>query len=139
VKFTFLKDCLFLLKVFQFATMYESKNLDHLGLVSGMCDELGLVELMDRLVPSWSDERKISTSLCVKVLIMNGLDFVCRRLYLVSNFFSDKPTEHLLGSGITADMLNDDRLGRCLDDLYAFGLMGLFSAISSQAYTVLGL
>ena len=119
--------------------MYESKNLDHLGLVAGMCDELGLVSLIDSLVPSDSNERKISTGVCVKALILNGLGFVGRRLYLVSDFFSDKPVEHLLGEGITSDLLNDDRLGRCLDDLYHFGLSELFSLIAAQAYRRLGL
>lgn len=119
--------------------MYESKNLDHLGLVSGMCDELSLVSEIDRLLPSSSDERKISTGLCVKSLIMNGLGFIGRRLYLVSDFFSDKPVSHLLGEGITAEMLNDDRLGRCLDDLYSFGLSELYSHLAAKSYEILGL
>jgi hypothetical protein len=67
------------------------------------------------------------------------LGFAGRRLYLVSDFFSDKPVEHLLGAGITADQLNDDRLGRCLDDLYAFGLTELFSLVAAQTYPKLGL
>ena len=33
------------------------KNLDHLGLTTGFIDELGLVEEIDRLIPS---ERKVS-------------------------------------------------------------------------------
>jgi transposase len=119
--------------------MYESKNLDHLGLVAGMCDELGLVSLIDNLLPSDSTERKVSTGVCVKALILNGLGFVGRRLYLVSDFFSDKPVEHLLGAGITSDLLNDDRLGRCLDDLYSFGLTEIFSIIAANAYIHLGL
>ncbi len=40
--------------------MHESKNLDHLGLVSGMCDDLGLVSLIDTLLPSDNPERKAS-------------------------------------------------------------------------------
>ena len=30
---------------------YNSKNLDHLGLVAGMCDELKIVETIDKLIP----------------------------------------------------------------------------------------
>ena len=114
--------------------MYKSKDLSHLGLVAGMCDELDIVSLINNLIPSESIDRKISTGDCVKALILNGLGFSERRLYLVSNFFSDKPIEHLLGKNIEADMLNDDRLGRCLDDLYAFGVSELFSVIAASTY-----
>ena len=67
--------------------MYESKELSHLGLVAGMCDELDIVSLINKLIPSESEERKISTGDCVKALILNGLGFSERRLYLVSHFF----------------------------------------------------
>jgi hypothetical protein len=30
---------------------YSSKQLDHLGLVAGRCDELGMVELIAPLIP----------------------------------------------------------------------------------------
>ena len=36
---------------------YSSKQLDHLGLVAGMCDELGIVALIDRVIPQ--DEEKL--------------------------------------------------------------------------------
>ncbi len=29
-----------------------TKNLDHLGLVSGVCEEIGLVDLIDKLTDS---------------------------------------------------------------------------------------
>lgn len=119
--------------------MYESKDLSHLGLVAGMCDELDIVSLINNLIPSESVDRKISTGDCIKALILNGLGFSERRLYLVSNFFSDKPIEHLLGKNIDADMLNDDRLGRCLDDLYDFGVSELFSVIAASTYQKLNL
>ena len=30
---------------------YSTRRLDHLGLVAGMCDHLGLVDEIDRLLP----------------------------------------------------------------------------------------
>jgi transposase len=119
--------------------MYSSKDLSHLGLVAGMCDQLGIVDVIDQFIPSPSDQQKVSTGLCVKALILNGLGFVERRLYLTSQFFEDKPIAHLLGEGIDSSMLNDDRLGRCLDALYNFGTSALFSLISSKACQVLGI
>ena len=37
-------------------------------------------------------------------MILNGLGFSNRQLYLVPQYFENKPVEHLLGEGITADM-----------------------------------
>ena len=50
-------------------------------------------------------------------MIINGLGLVSAPLYLFSKFFEWKAIEHLLGSGIQASHLNDDRLGRVLDKL----------------------
>ncbi|WP_417617283.1 DUF4277 domain-containing protein, partial [Oceanisphaera sp.] len=34
---------------------YRIKNLDHLGLVAGMCRELGLAQMVDAIVPKQGD------------------------------------------------------------------------------------
>ncbi len=30
---------------------YRSKNLDHLGIVSQICDNIGIVEAIDKMIP----------------------------------------------------------------------------------------
>jgi len=60
----------------------------------------------------------VSVGTATVAMILNGLGFSNRRLYLVSQFFATKPVEHLLGPGITAEMLHDDCLGWTLDWLY---------------------
>jgi transposase len=60
-------------------------------------------------------------------------------LYLVPQSFATKPVEHLLGPGITAEMLNDDCLGRTLDWLYAHDLTKLFAGIASRARKIFGI
>lgn len=104
-----------------------------------MFDHLELGQQIDKYLPSMSEQQLLSNGQCVKALIMNGLGFVERRLYLTSDFFKDKPIEHLLGAGVTLEMLNDDRLGRCLDALYAFGVSELFSLLSAHACQRLGI
>ena len=52
---------------------------------------------------------------------------------VMRTIFANKPVEHLLGAGITAQMLNDDCLGRTLDWLYAHDLTKLFAGIASRA------
>jgi hypothetical protein len=66
-------------------------------------------------------------------MILNGLGFSKRRLYLVSQFFATKPVEHLLSPGVSADLLHDDRLERTLDWLYAHDPTMLFAGIARQA------
>jgi transposase len=66
-------------------------------------------------------------------MILNGLGFSNRQMYLVPQYFANKPVQHLLGAGIKAEMLNDDCLGRTLDWLYAHDPTKLFAGITNQA------
>lgn len=118
---------------------YTSKNINHLGLVAGMCDELGIVETIDRLIPQDQEQRKVSIGQAVKAMILNGLGFTNRALYLTPHFFQDKPVDRLLGSDITAEQLNDDTLGRALDKIYDYGPSKLFSHCAVQSVNRLGL
>lgn len=104
-------------------------NLDHLGIVAGLIDEIGLVENINEILGVHPCE-KISAGQVVKGMILNGLGLVSAPLYLFSRFFEGKATEHLLGEGIVAENLNDDRLGRVLDQLYQVGLSQVFLKIT---------
>jgi transposase len=86
-----------------------------LGLIAGMVDELGLPELIDTVIKQDHEQRQVSVGLCVKAMILNGLAFVNRALYLMPHFFKDKPVELLLGEGVAAEHLNGDALGRALE------------------------
>ena len=107
-------------------------NLDHLGLVAGMIDEIGIVAHINDLVGCQAGE-KVSPGHAVKAMIINGLGLVSSPLYLFSKFFEGKATEHLIGEGIKPEHLNDDRLGRVLDKLYGVGLSQIFAAIALAA------
>jgi transposase len=119
--------------------MYSSKQIDHLGLVSGMIDELQLVELINLQLNQDGKERSVSLGILVKSLILNGLGFTERTLYMVSSFFNDKPIELLLGEGITASQLNDTSLGRCLDTIQAYGTTELYANLVPKICKTLGL
>ncbi|NNJ83353.1 MAG: IS1634 family transposase, partial [Gammaproteobacteria bacterium] len=112
---------------------YRSLVINHLGLVAGMYDELGIGELIDRLISQDSRKRTVSIGQAIKAMILNGLGFAHRALYLSPLFFSDKPVERLIGRGIEAEHLNDDVLGRALDDVYDYGPDILYSQISALA------
>jgi transposase len=119
--------------------MYSSKQLDHLGLVSGMIDELGLVSQIDSLMSVQNKERDVSIGTICKALIINGLGFVQRTLYMVPSFFADKPIELLLGAGIKADQLNDTTVGRALEDIHNYGCTELYAGLVPQICEKLGL
>lgn len=112
--------------------MVRIENIDHLGLVAGIVDELGLVEAIDQMIEPHPLEH-ISAGQVVKAMILNALGFVSAPLYLFSEFFESKAVEHLLGEGIEAAHLNDDRLGRVLDKLYKLGTTEVFLAVALLA------
>lgn len=116
-------------------TKYETKVLDHLGLISGMCKELRIANIIDENLPNNSVDKILSTGNAVVGMILNGLGFVNKRLYLVSHFFKNKPVSKLLGvSYLDASHFNDDALGRALDAVYDYGAEKLYSLISQ--YTI---
>ena len=111
----------------------QVKNLDHLGIVAGIVDQIGLVEEIDRQIGQ-HPQQIISTGQVVKAMILNGLGFVSAPLYLFGEFFIGKATEHLLGEAIKPEHLNDDRIGRALDSLSNQGLTPLFTNIAMLAH-----
>jgi len=108
------------------------QDIDHLGIVAGIVDEMGLVEEINQLLGTHPQEI-ISAGQVVKAMIINGLGFVSAPLYLFHKFFEGIATEHLLGEGIQPEHLNDDRLGRVLDKLYDAGLTELFIRVALSA------
>jgi transposase len=66
-------------------------------------------------------------------MIINALGVASAPLYLFYKFFEGKAVEHLLGTGIQASHLNDDRLGRVLDKLYLVGITEIFTTIALWA------
>ncbi len=116
----------------------QVESLDHLGLVAGVIDELGLVELTDALLPGHA-QNCISCGQVVKALLLNCFGFLSAPLYLFSEFFESKPVAHLLGAGIEARHLNDDRIGRVLDALYKSGSTMFFLQVAIQAVQRFGI
>src|SRR5438067_12790408 len=111
--------------------IYVNERLDHLGIVAGVCQEIGLAAWLDAQDPG--NRQQVSVGTATVAMILNGLGFANRQLYLVPQFFANKPLEQLLGEGITADMLNDDSLGRALDWLYEHDVTTLFAGLALQA------
>ena len=112
--------------------MISTYTLNHLGLVAGTCKELQIAELIDKLIEP-DPQQKITTGQAVVAMIINGLGFSNRPLYLFPQFFEKKPVDILVGKEITPESMNDDAMGRALDRAYSFGCTELFSYIASAA------
>jgi transposase len=117
---------------------YSSKTLDHLGLIAGLMKEIGVSEVIDSCYGEQSPDQIVSNGKALEAMILNGLGFVNKRLYLIPKFFEDKPISRLLGDGFEAGHFNDDRLGRALDAFYASGVTALFAKLSRRTFEVLG-
>ena len=110
----------------------EIQNIDHLGIVAGIIDSIGIVEIINELIGVEKGE-KVSAGQVVKAMIINGLGFVSKPLYMFPEYFETIACEHLIGTGVKPEYLNDDKLGRVMDKLFIKGLDTIFFIIAVKA------
>ncbi|GHO71286.1 hypothetical protein KSC_101780 [Ktedonobacter sp. SOSP1-52] len=61
----------------QRAEDYQNERLDHLGIVAGVCQELGLAQWLDALEPN--QQRVVSYGTSTVAMLLNGLGFANRQ------------------------------------------------------------
>jgi Domain of unknown function (DUF4277) len=61
--------------------------VDHLDLVAGMFEELGIAEVIDHATQQDPAMRIVTAGHAVKAMVLNGLGFLNQQLYLVPHFF----------------------------------------------------
>ena len=66
------------------------RNLDHLGLVAALCQELGIARMIDALLPK-TPPFKVSHGEALVAMIVNGLGFHSSTLHMFPQFFANKP------------------------------------------------
>jgi transposase len=106
--------------------------MDHHGLIAGVCKDIGLSEKIDKRINKPDPRRIVSTGTATIAMILNGLGFTNRRLYLTPQFFESKPVERLLGENISWHHLDDNALGKALDEIYEYGASKLFGEIAFE-------
>lgn len=114
---------------------YETKRLDHLGIVAGICKQLDLINMIDGLLPTPS-ERKVSCGQATQAMVLNALGLTGRALYLMPEYMKNKPIDLLIGEGLKAEDFNDDTLGRALDELFQAGITEMFARIAGKAVVI---
>jgi len=103
--------------------------LDHHGLIAAVCNDLRIAERIDAEM-AVHEKRVVSPGQAAVALILNGLGFTNRRLYLTPQFFESKAVERLLDAPLQAQDLNDATLGHALDEFSKFGVSQLFAKVA---------
>lgn len=110
----------------------KTATLDHIGLVAAMCSDLDIANKIDARMGEPDPRRVVRTGTAVVAMILNGLGFTNRRLYLTHQFFHDKPIERLLGLPLTPEDITDNTLGKALDEIAEYGATKLFGEIAYE-------
>jgi transposase len=105
------------------------ERMDHLGIVAGVIQDLGIIDMIDSRIPPDGRE-DITTGEAIAGMIINGLGFSDRPISLTPQFFQGKALDILIREGITPDMLNRFKLGRSLDKVFSYGCDLLFSEMA---------
>ena len=118
-------------------SILETQRIDHLGIVAGVCDEVGLISAIDEVVGL--TKRKVSCGMAVQAMVLNALGFSGRALYLMPQYLHNKPVDLLIAPGLKAEDFNDDSLGRCLDQLFETGVTKVFAHVVRKALETYGI
>lgn len=116
---------------------FETKRIDHLGIVAGICHEIGLMAAIDQA--AGSSERKVSGGAAVQAMVFNGLGFTSRALYLMLQDLDNKPVDLLSAPSLVAEDCNDDTLGRSLDQLFGAGVTEVCAQVAQRARETSGI
>jgi hypothetical protein len=117
----------------------RSQVLDHLGLVAGMFDELGIGEILDQAPHHNPELRALPVGEAVNAMVRNGLGWSTQARSLVPRCFDHTPTDQLVSPRVTSRPLNDAALGRAVETLEAHGVTARDSLLAATAAERLGL
>jgi transposase len=106
----------------------------HLPLVLGVLRRLEVATVIDHLIPP-HPAHGLSCGRGVEAMVLAILDGH-HALYKVGKRLEERGMVALLQPGLTRVALNDDRLGRILDALFASNLHRVFSAVALRALEV---
>ncbi len=108
---------------------------DHLLIVAAFCRKIGLVETVNRVVPS---NMEVAIGTIVQAMVLDTLSGRSP-LYRLEDFFKHQDTELLLGRELTGTALNDTAVGRAMDMIFDAGAQKLFSEVAFQAASLIPL
>jgi len=109
--------------------------VNHLPIVKAYADKIGLVEIVNQLVPS---EMEVEPGIIFLGMVLDTLSGRSP-LYRLENFFENQDTELLLGKLVDSKSFNDTTVGRLVDKLYEAGTIRIFTELARRSVLVFGL
>ncbi len=120
------------------AGQYTNERLDHLGIVAGLCQEIGLAAWLDAQDPG--NRQQVSVGTATVAMILNGLGESLRQLDLVPPYFAGHPGRAPAGSWDECSNARAfDCLGRTWDWWDAHDPTKLFAGMASRARQIFGI
>jgi transposase len=104
-------------------------RVDHLPIVAAFCRRAGLMEIINRIVPTKMD---VDVGTIVQAMVLDTLSGRSP-LYRLADFFKHQDTELLLGRHLDSSVFNDTSVGRAMDAIFEVGAEKLFSEVAFQA------
>jgi hypothetical protein len=104
-------------------------QVNHLPIVADFARRLGLVEIVNRLVPV---DMAVEPGVIVLGMVLDTLSGRSP-LYHLESAFSDCDRAVLFGQEIPANTFSDDNVGRVMDRIFAAGTQRVFSTLSVAA------
>jgi len=106
----------------------QSSPANHLPIVAAFCKRAGLVDAINRVVPS---NMEVDIGTIVQAMV---LDILSSRspLYRLADFFRCLDTELLMGRPQMWGALNDTTVGRAMDQIFSVGAEKMFNSVAFQ-------
>lgn len=107
----------------------------YLPIAAAYCRRLGLVELVNQMVPS---QMELQAGLVVQAMVLDTLSGRTP-LYRIKNFMAGQDVELLLGTPVRPSDFNDTNLARSLDAIFEYGPSKIVTALGGRAIREFGL
>jgi transposase len=106
--------------------------MDHHGIIAAVCRDLLISDRINKRIGSKDPRRVVQPGTAVMAMIINGLGFTNRRLYLSPQFFQSKAITQFFENPIKPEQLDDHALGKALDEISKYGASRLFGEIAIE-------
>ncbi len=104
-------------------------RVDHLPIVAAFCRRVGLIEVIDRVVPN---EMEVSVGTIMQGMVLDTLSGRSP-LYRLAEFFEHQDTKLLLGQDVEAVSFNDTTVARAMDAVFEIGAEKVFNEVAFKA------
>jgi len=110
-------------------TQMQITRPDHLPVIAAFCRRIGLIEVIDRIVPN---EMEVSVGTLVQGMVLDTLSGRSP-LYRLEEFFKHQDTLLLLGQEVDPTSFNDTTVARAMDAVFEIGAEKVFSEVAFSA------